>query len=78
MPSKLGPHSLRTRPELIEFVRSGGRLVKLVSDLPVDSLLEVNPDLLIIGRIYDPLTALEQLNAGKKASHMALLFCTSG
>lgn len=74
MPSKLGPHSLRTRPELIEFVRSGGRLVKLVSDLPVDSLLEVNPDLLIIGRVYDPLTALEQLNAGESPEDSARRF----
>ena len=64
MPSKLGPHSLSSRDELSQFVANGGRLVKLVSDFPVESLVAINPDILIIGRAYDPLTAQEQYDAG--------------
>ena len=71
MPSKLGPHVLAGRPELAEFVQRGARLVKLVSNHPAQEWLQHNPDVLIIGRWYDPLTAGEQWRAGidpKKAA----------
>jgi hypothetical protein len=70
MPSKLGPHVIAGRPELEEFIQRGTRLVKLVSNHPGD-WLQHNPDVLIIGRWYDPLTAGEQWRAGidpKKAA----------
>lgn len=72
MPSKLGPHVLAGRPELAEFVQRGGRLVKLVSNHPAQEWLQHNPDVLIIGRWFDPLTAGEQWRSGIDPKQAAL------
>lgn len=74
MPSKLGPHSLRGTQDLVRFPQHGGRLVKLVSHYPTRELLAANPNLLIVGRHYTELTALEQLNAGESPQQAAQRF----
>src|SRR3990167_7218164 len=75
MSSKLCPHSLRPTPDSLEMVRAGSPLVKLVNDFgSASEYLSINPNLVIVGRQYTPLTLLEQLNSGDNAESAAAKF----
>jgi hypothetical protein len=72
MPSKLCPHSLNAHPDLIEFVKAGSPLVKLATFFgPAEELLALNPNLTIIGRIYEPYDANGEARSGRSPEDAA-------
>lgn len=66
MPSKLCPHSLYAHPDVVAFVKAGCPLVKLATFFgQADELLSLNPNLILIGRIYESYDANAEARSGK-------------
>ena len=65
MPSKLCPHTLNSSSDVRAFVEAGSPLVKLV-DLfgQAEELLAINPDLIIVGRVFEMTDANAEARSG--------------
>jgi len=65
MPSKLCPHTLNSSSDVRAFVEAGCPLVKLV-DLfgQAEELLAINPNLIIVGRVFEMTDANAEARSG--------------
>ncbi|HET89782.1 MAG TPA: hypothetical protein ENN99_03450 [Chloroflexi bacterium] len=73
MPSKLGPHVLRTVAELDDYIKAGPAVVKLVGDWGIAK--DIPKSILVIGRKYEKqYDAQLQKNTGKTPRQAAQQF----
>jgi hypothetical protein len=76
MPSKLGPHCLKSADGARKLIDAGCRIVKMVDDFGLAPELSAKPGVTLIGRVYasNPRTAEEQQKAGENPEAAARRF----
>ncbi len=77
MPSKLCPHSLNAHGDVRTMVEAGSPAVKLVGFLGLSTELRAtHPNLLLIGRVFEPYDANAAARSGAAATAEALAWVT--
>lgn len=76
MPSKLGPHCLKSADGARKLIDAGCRIVKMVDDFGLAPELAAKPGVTLIGRVYasNPRTAEEQQKSGEAPEAAARRF----